>query len=172
MRDRAILATLLYHGLRREELCKLTVGDMQHRQGVPHIRIEGKGSKTRFLPLASEAQRLIAAYLAEAKHGEERDAPLFRPVKNNTTGTLAKPLHPSSVYSLVRDYADKAGITAEVPDICAHAMRATAATNALEHHADIAKVRDWLGHADISTTQVYDKRGSRPEDSPTFKVWY
>ncbi len=51
-------------------------------------------------------------------------------------------------------------------------MRATAATNALEHHADIAKVRDWLGHADISTTQVYDKRGSRPEDSPTFKVWY
>ncbi len=59
-----------------------------------------------------------------------------------------------------------------LPGICAHAMRATAATNALEHHADIAKVRDWLGHADISTTQVYDKRGSRPEDSPTFKVWY
>ena len=51
-------------------------------------------------------------------------------------------------------------------------MRATAATNALTHDADIAKVRDWLGHADISTTTLYDKRDSRPEDSPTFRVKY
>ena len=53
-----------------------------------------------------------------------------------------------------------------------HAMRATAATNALEHGADIAKVQEWLGYADISTTRLYDKRGSRPEDSPTFKMRY
>jgi integrase len=46
------------------------------------------------------------------------------------------------------------------------------ANNALEHGADIAKVQEWLGHADISTTRLYDKRGSRPEDSPTFKVRY
>lgn len=50
-------------------------------------------------------------------------------------------------------------------------MRATAATNALEHEADIAKVQQWLGHADISTTRMCDKRHQRPEDSPTFKVW-
>jgi site-specific recombinase XerD len=53
-----------------------------------------------------------------------------------------------------------------------HSLRATAATNALEHNADIAKVQEWLGHADISTTRLYDKRKSRPEDSPTFKVEY
>jgi len=53
-----------------------------------------------------------------------------------------------------------------------HAIRATAATNALAHGADIAKVQEWLGHADISTMRFYDKRGSRPEDSPTFKVRY
>jgi site-specific recombinase XerD len=53
-----------------------------------------------------------------------------------------------------------------------HALRATAATSALEHRADIAKVQEWLGHASISTTRVYDRRGSKPEDSPTLQVTY
>jgi integrase/recombinase XerD len=51
-------------------------------------------------------------------------------------------------------------------------MRATAATNALSNAADIAKVQEWLGHANISTTRLYDRRKSKPEDSPTFKVKY
>ena len=55
-------------------------------------------------------------------------------------------------------------------EIGAHALRATAATNALEHQADIAKVQEWLGHANIATTRIYDHRKTRPEDSPTFKV--
>jgi integrase/recombinase XerD len=54
----------------------------------------------------------------------------------------------------------------------AHALRATAATNALDNKADIAKVQEWLGHANIATTRIYDHRRSRPEDSPTFKVDY
>jgi hypothetical protein len=56
--------------------------------------------------------------------------------------------------------------------LCIHSLRATAATNALDHEADIAKVQEWLGHADISTTRRYDRRRTRPEDSPTFKVAY
>lgn len=51
-----------------------------------------------------------------------------------------------------------------------HALHATAATNALDHEADIAKVQEWLGHANIATTRIYDRRTMRPEDSPTFKV--
>ena len=51
-------------------------------------------------------------------------------------------------------------------------LRATAATNALDHQADIAKVQEWLGHANIATTRIYDHRRTRPEDSPTFKVAY
>jgi site-specific recombinase XerD len=53
-----------------------------------------------------------------------------------------------------------------------HVLRATAATNALDHHADLAKVQEWFGHANISTTRIYDHRRIRPEDSPTFKVAY
>jgi site-specific recombinase XerD len=60
-RDRAILATLLYHGLRCEELCTLTVGDVHPREGVTHLRVEGKGDKVRYLPLHVLAQRLITA---------------------------------------------------------------------------------------------------------------
>ena len=51
-------------------------------------------------------------------------------------------------------------------------LRATAATNALDHEADIAKVQEWLGHANIATTRIYDRRKMKPEDSPTFKVSY
>ena len=60
----------------------------------------------------------------------------------------------------------------DVHGFCVHSLRATAATNALEHGADIAKVQEWLGHANIATTRIYDHRKTRPEDSPTFKVTY
>ena len=63
-------------------------------------------------------------------------------------------------------------ISVASPGIGAHALRATAATNALDHQADIAKVQEWLGHANIATTRIYDHRRTRPEDSPTFKVAY
>jgi len=56
--------------------------------------------------------------------------------------------------------------------IGAHALRATAATNALDHQADIAKVQEWLAHANIAATRIYDHRKTWPEDSPTFKVSY
>jgi integrase/recombinase XerD len=61
---------------------------------------------------------------------------------------------------------------ADVHGFCVHALRATAATNALAHNADIAKVQEWLGHANIAMTRLYDRRQSRPEESPTFKVEY
>jgi len=53
-----------------------------------------------------------------------------------------------------------------------HALRATAATNALDRGADLGKVQEWLGHASVSTTRLYDRHRSQPEDSPTFRVAY
>jgi integrase/recombinase XerD len=173
VRDRAILASLLYHGIRREELCGVRVKDLQSRQGVMHFRIKGKRAKIRFVPVNAAAQRTIEEYLALAGHRSDLDGALFRPVKNNRTGRLDRHLDPASVYwNIVRKYGLETGISAEVNGLCVHSLRATAATNALSHDSDIAKVQDWLGHANVSTTRLYDRRKNKPEDSPTSRVKY
>ena len=166
-RDRAILATLLYHALRREELCKLTIKDFRHeRRGVAHLKVLGKGSKTRYVPLHPAAHGLIVDYLEADGRGLEATGALFRAV-GNRAGGLAKAITADAIYKIVRGYSAKLGF-----EIGAHALRATAATNALDHQADIAKVQEWLGHANIATTRIYDHRKTRAEDSPTFKVAY
>jgi len=165
LRDRAILATLLYHGLRREELCKLTVADFRHeRRGVQHLKVSGKGEKTRYVPLHGVAKDLIEEYLQEAGHDA---GALFRPLRDSSGGGRKRSITPDGIYKLVRAYSALLGF-----QIGAHALRATAATNALDHNADIAKVQEWLGHSNIATTRLYDRRKTRPEDSPTFKVSY
>src|SRR5205823_12790054 len=76
---------------------------------------------------------------------------------------LSKHLHPDSVYhDIVKHYGAMVGINTDVHGFCVHALRATAATNALARNADIAKVQEWLGHANIATTRLYDRRQSRP----------
>ena len=171
-RDRAILSLLLYHALRREELTKLLVKDFnQERRGVPHLRVQGKGGKLRYLPTHPNSLRLVAEYLALAGHGAELDQPLFRRIRAPKARMTACALSPGAIYAeVVVRYMHQVGIHGD--NMGPHALRATAATSALEHHADIAKVQEWLGHANISTTRVYDRRGSKPEDSPTFRVQY
>ena len=171
-RDRAILSVLLYHALRREELTKLLVKDFsQERRGVPHLRVQGKGAKLRYIPTHPNTLRLVSEYLEAAGHGSDQDGPLFRPIVNPRVGHTATALTPGGVYTaVVVHYMKQVGILGD--NMGPHALRATAATSALEHDADIAKVQEWLGHTSISTTRVYDRRGSKPEDSPTFRVTY
>src|SRR5215469_13788720 len=137
------------------------------------LRIKGKRDKICFVPVHATAQRLIDEYLALGGHREDAASLLFRPVKNNITGELDRPLNPNSVYrNIVRKYGLETGVRAQVNGLCVHSLRATAATNALSHEADIAKVQEWLGHANVSTTRLYDRRKTRPEDSPTFRIKY
>ena len=167
-RDRAMLAMLLYHALRRDELCKLKVRDVrQERRGVQHLKVSGKGGKTRYLPMHPAASGLIAEYLEASGHASAEATPLFRPLHNSRDPKSTQPITPDGVYRMVREYSARLGF-----EIGAHSLRATAATNALDHQADIAKVQEWLGHANIATTRIYDHRKTRPEDSPTFKVAY
>jgi site-specific recombinase XerD len=141
-RDRAILSALLYHGLRREELTKLKVRDYcQQRRGVAHLQVQGKGGKTRFVPTHPGTLTLIEEYLEAAGHGQDLDAPLFRPVKNNVHGYTYTAMTPGNVYEqVVLKYLKKLGIAGR--NMGRHVMRATAATNALDNGADIAKVQE------------------------------
>lgn len=167
LRDRAILAVLLYHGLRREEVAQLQSADLQDRRGVKHLQVKGKGGKTRYLPLHPVAAERIYTYLERDNKREPGNGPLFRSIRGLTTGSA---ITGNGIYSVVAQWARAVGI--KVEGLGVHGLRATAATNALEHDADIAKVQEWLGHANISTTRLYDRRGKRAEDSPTYKVKY
>jgi len=167
LRDRAMLATLLYHGLRRPELCALHLVDLQERRGIRHLRVHGKGDKIRYVPLHPAAAVAIAAYLEVAGHGDNKTASLFYPVSNNTRRAGVS-ITPDGVYLVLANYAGMVGI--DVAGFGPHALRATAITNALENDADLEKVHDWVGHANIATTRMYDRRQQRAEDSPTFKV--
>ncbi len=171
-RDRAILSVFLHHGLRREELTRLKVKDFaQADRAGPRMRVWGKGGKVRYLPIHPTTLELVADYLKAAGHHDQPCHWLFQSVSHHTGSKSNGGLTPGAVYSeVVKRYLVPLGITGE--NLGPHAMRATAATCALENHADIAKVQEWLGHANINTTRVYDRRETRAPDSPTFKVAY
>jgi integrase len=115
LRDRAILAVLLYHGFRRDELCRLKVQDYQRRDGIMHFRADGKGGKVRYIPVAALAQRLVTEYLDAAGHGEDSKGALFRPVKNNVTRTLSKAcIRRQSIRTLCSTTRERLGF----PPIC------------------------------------------------------
>lgn len=170
LRDRALLSVFLYHGLRREELCRLSVGDITTRRGVPHLRVHGKGGKLRYVPVHPGTAGLLDEYLHAAGHVGDSRAPIFLPMRDGRREGAGQAITPDGVYKLLKAYAATAKI--DLQGFGPHSLRATAATNALDHEADIAKVQEWLGHANIATTRIYDRRRTRPEDSPTFKVAY
>ena len=169
-RDRAILAVLLFHAVRRGELCGLRVKDCAERKGVKYIRVHGKGGKIRYIPAHPRAIQLLEEYFDAAGHRADMEGWLFRPA-TKIPHQSAMRLSPDSVYrNVVMFYCKRLGIAMEF--LGPHALRATSATNALQNGSDIAQVQEWLGHSNISTTRLYDKRKMRPEDSPTFKVSY
>jgi site-specific recombinase XerD len=108
-RDRAILSVLLYHGLRREELSTLKVRDIHPRRGVLHLRVHGKGGKLRYLPLHPGTAELVTDYLEAAGHGEDLAGALFRPVKNNTSGSVEGAITADGIYKMVQQLREARG---------------------------------------------------------------
>lgn len=156
LRDRAMLAVGLQVGFRPAEIAALKVGDLHQNRGFDALRVTRKGGRRESLVINPQAAQRIRAYLAAAGHGEQPDAPLFRPLRGNK-----KPLDPSgrmdpdAIDRVVRKYAATIGLDR---GYSAHSMRATFITTALENGAQFEDVQKAAGHRDPSTTKLYDRR--------------
>ena len=102
-RDRALLSVLFYHGLRREEVATLKVSSIHSRRGIPTLRVEGKGSKVRYLPLHPGTHRLLLDYLEASGHGDDPNGARFRRVRrggNWARGAQAPALCANGIYKM------------------------------------------------------------------------
>jgi integrase/recombinase XerD len=145
LRDAAMIETLYATGLRVSELVGLRVADVHLEPG--YVRVMGKGKKERLVPLGDLARERITAYLAQARSGflkNPKEPALF------LTGR-GKPMTRQGFWKLLRAYARSVGIA----DVSPHKLRHSFATHLIEHGADLRAVQAMLGHADISTTQIY-----------------
>ena len=147
LRDRAMLELMYACGLRVSELVNLPATAVNLRQGV--LRVTGKGSKERLVPLGEEAQHWLERYLATARPqlaGKRSLAPLFL----NTNGEAPTR---QQFWQLVKRYASVAGI--DPARISPHGLRHSFATHLLNHGADLRALQMLLGHSSLSTTQIY-----------------
>jgi integrase/recombinase XerD len=146
LRDRAMLEVLYASGLRVSELVDLAVAQVSLDMGV--VRVMGKGAKERLVPLGEEALEWVARYVGEARpgllNGRRADA-LFVTARG---GAMTR----QGFWYVVKRHACRAGIDAALSP---HTLRHAFATHLLNHGADLRVVQLLLGHADISTTQIY-----------------
>ena len=146
LRDKAMIETLYASGLRVSELVTLKVSQVSHDMGV--VRVIGKGSKERLVPLGEEALAWIARYLCEV-----RPALLAGRTSDDLFVTSrGRAMSRQMFWQLLRRHAARAGLT---KTISPHTLRHAFATHLLNHGADLRVVQLLLGHSDISTTQIY-----------------
>jgi integrase/recombinase XerD len=146
LRDKAMLEALYASGLRVSELVTMNVAQLSMDMGV--VRVIGKGSKERLVPIGEEALSWVARYLSDGRSailaGRRTDA-LFVTARGHS-------MTRQSFWYLIRRYANLAGIR---HSLSPHTLRHAFATHLLNHGADLRVVQLLLGHADISTTQIY-----------------
>jgi integrase/recombinase XerD len=175
VRDRAILSVGFQAGSRRSEIASLLVKDFHTNAGYKSLHFIRKGGEDLSLALNVQTAERIEKYLAAAGHSPDTSGPLFRAVtKSNPPRKPRKRnprrhLLPEAVDRILRKYAALAGMD---NGYTAHSMRATFITTALDKGASLEDVQRDVGHADPSTTKLYDRRGYNPEKSAAFFATY
>ena len=143
VRDRAILELMYATGLRVSEMVSMKLADLDVDGGM--ILCHGKGSKERRVPIGRSATEWLQKYRgARARAGRANHPRLF-------INSLGQPLTRQQAWSMIKRYAERAGL----PAISPHTLRHSFATHLLQHGADSRSVQALLGHSDISTTQIY-----------------
>jgi len=143
IRDRAVLEVLYGAGIRISELVGLNVSDLNLREGW--IRVLGKGSRERMVPLGRKACQCIRRYLRRRGAKQVEDSFLFC---NRYGGRISR----QACWKIVKKYARRAGIDKEISP---HTLRHSFATHLLSRDADLRSVQELLGHSNIGTTQIY-----------------
>ncbi|MET0812614.1 MAG: site-specific tyrosine recombinase XerD [Microbacterium sp.] len=146
MRDRALLELLYATGARVSEIIQLDVDDLAHGDV---LRVRGKGSKERIVPIGSYARTAVDAYLTRARPELSRRG---RATPRLFLGARGAPLSRQSAWLVIQDASERAGITAHVSP---HTLRHSFATHLLQGGADVRVVQELLGHASVATTQIY-----------------
>jgi len=144
VRDRAWLELLYASGLRVTELAEIPALSVFLDEGF--LKVMGKGRKERLVPFGESAEHWMRAWLALRAGFKPRTGALF-------VGRLGEPLSRQQLWRLIKAYAEKAGLARS--SVSPHVMRHAFATHLLDHGADLRAVQAMLGHADISTTQIY-----------------
>jgi len=146
LRDRAMLELLYATGMRVSELCRVRVSDVEMNMGF--VRVVGKGNKHRIVPVGKPALQAIDRYRADGRLQllKGRSSPFL--FVTSRGGAMTR----QGFWKLLGGYGKKAGI---FHDLTPHVVRHTFATHLLEGGADLRSVQTMLGHADISTTQIY-----------------
>ena len=146
IRDKAMVELLYSSGLRLAELVGLNVADMNANLGAGEVRVTGKGSKTRVVPLGGYAIAALQAWIAVREQLAKTDEPaLF-------VGLRGQRISPRVVQLRMKAWGVKLGITSNVHP---HLLRHSFATHVLQSSGDLRAVQEMLGHASISSTQVY-----------------
>jgi integrase/recombinase XerD len=148
LRDRALLEVMYGCGLRVSEVCALEFDNLFADGEL--LRVFGKGSKERIVPVGSAAGRALTAYLDAARETFVRGNGLERHI---FVTRLGRPFTRQGVFKIVKERAAAAGIALE--RISPHVLRHCFASHMLERGADVRSLQELLGHADISTTQIY-----------------
>ena len=143
LRDRAILELMYACGLRVSEAAGLHVGNVDLDAGI--LTCTGKGSKTRRVPVGASAVEWLKSYLAKRHAKENVEVP------NLFVSPLGKAINRQIIYNFIKEYAETCGLE----DVSPHTLRHSFATHLVQNRADIRSVQQMLGHADISTTQIY-----------------
>ncbi|MHB0885102.1 MAG: site-specific tyrosine recombinase XerD [Bacillota bacterium] len=146
LRDRAMLELLYATGIRVSELVNLNLVDINLEMG--YVRCTGKGSKERIVPLGSVAQRSVQEFLQRGRPRLVKSADEQALFVNHHGRRLTR----QGFWKIVKKYAADARIDKEITP---HTLRHSFATHLLENGADLRSVQEMLGHADISTTQIY-----------------
>jgi integrase/recombinase XerD len=161
LRDRALLEVMYACGLRASEAIGLELMDVDVDEGV--LRARGKGSKERVVPIGQAALKALRIYLERGRPKLVKGAPEVHLFVNFRGGHLTR----QGLYKIVRRHAETAGLADRMSP---HTLRHTFATHLLSGGCDLRSVQEMLGHADVSTTQLYTHLSSERLKDVYFKA--